>query len=64
MKSIGVDSLVADLRTMDERQVLEVAQYTVEHCDIIRAQLEKRIPDVRAKVLEIFGEIASSGASG
>lgn len=64
MKTLGVESLVADLRTMDERQVLEIAQYAVEHRDNLRAQLEERIPDVHAKALGLFGAIASSGACG
>jgi predicted ATP-dependent Lon-type protease len=64
MGTLGVESLVADLRTMDERQVLEVARYAVEQRRDLRAQLEKRIPDVYAKALEIFREISSSGAVG
>jgi len=60
METLGVESLVADLRTMDERQVLEVARYAVEQRDNLRAKLEKRMPDVYAKSLGLFGEIASS----
>jgi len=64
METLGVESLVADLRTMDERQVLEVVRFAVEHRDNLRAHLEKRIPDVHAKVLGIFGEIACAGLGG
>ena len=64
METLGVESQVADLRTMDKRQVLEVARFAVEHRDNLRAQLEKRIPDVYEKVLGIFEEIACSDAGG
>lgn len=64
METLGVESLVADLRTMNERQVLEVAQYAVVHRESLRAQLEKRLPDVYARVLGIFREIACSDAGG
>ena len=64
MATFGASSQVADLRTMDKHQVLEIVRYAVDHCDDLRAQLERRIPDAHTKALELFGEIARSGARG
>ena len=64
METLGADSQVADLRTMNKRQVLEVVRYAVEHRDNLRSQLQKRIPEVHAMALGIFGEIACSRIGG
>jgi colanic acid/amylovoran biosynthesis protein len=61
MGTMGMESLVADLKTMDERQVLDVVQNAVEHRDELRSQLEHRIPKVRERALGVFGEIARDG---
>lgn len=52
--SIGMEKLVIDLCAYDNKSVIEVVDRAYEHRLEFRAQLEAKMPTVRASVLELF----------
>jgi len=58
METIGVDDHVADPRSMDQGQVLAVIEKAYQEREQIKKHLEQKMPEVRAKVLNLFKEIA------
>jgi len=58
METVGMDPYVADPRTMDAEEILAVVDKTWSERDAIKAQLEKKMPEVRERVLNLFKEIA------
>ena len=60
METIGVESYVGDLRTMDESAIIGIVDRAWDDKDDIRRKLEKKMPEVRARVLNLFGEIAEA----
>jgi colanic acid/amylovoran biosynthesis protein len=57
METIGVESYVADPRTMDENEILGIVDRTWTEKDVIRERLESKMPEVKARVLNLFKEI-------
>jgi polysaccharide pyruvyl transferase WcaK-like protein len=60
METIGVESYVADPRTMDEHEILRTVNRAWADKDNIRRHLEGKIPEVKARVLNLFKEIAAT----
>jgi len=60
METIGVDSYVADARTMDEGEILSIADRAWAEKDKIRRHLEGKIPEVKARILRIYEEAAAT----
>ncbi len=59
MQTIGVDELVADPRRMNKKEIMNVVTRTFEQRDYLRLQLSLKIPQVKARVLNLFKEINS-----
>ncbi len=57
MDSIGVGNLVADPREMEEQEILGVINKAYAERDIISNHLERTMPDVKKRVLNLFAEI-------
>jgi colanic acid/amylovoran biosynthesis protein len=60
MGTIGVESYVADPRTMNENEIMDRVDKAWIQRDVIRRHLEKKIPEVKARVLGLFKEIEAS----
>lgn len=60
METIGVESYVADPRAMDEREILRIVDRAWAERNDIRRQLESKMPQVKTRVLNLFGEIAEA----
>ena len=58
METIRVDDYVADPRSMDQGQILAVIERAYQEREQIKKHLEQKMPEVRAKVLNLFKEIA------
>lgn len=61
METIGFESLVADPRQMERREILERLANIYERREIIRQELELDIPPVQRHVLALFGDIQVPG---
>ena len=60
METIGVGKYVADLRTMSKEEIFRIIDKAwVERAEI-REHLEQKMPEVKARVLSLFEEIARS----
>ena len=58
METIGVGKYVADLRTMSKEEIFRIIDKAwVERAEI-REHLEQKMPEVKARVLSLFEEIA------
>jgi polysaccharide pyruvyl transferase WcaK-like protein len=57
MKTIGVESYIVDPRTMKEREILHTVDRTWTERDSIRQHLKSKMPEVKARVLNLFKEI-------
>ena len=60
MSAIGVDSIVADARALDEPQLLEFVEKALDGRAAIRERLEQRMPEVKSRVLNLFVEPSGS----
>jgi len=58
METIGVESYVADPRTMDEREILSIVDRAWGERDNNRRHLEGKIPEVKTRILNLFKEVA------
>ncbi|NWF55910.1 MAG: polysaccharide pyruvyl transferase family protein, partial [Syntrophaceae bacterium] len=58
METIGVDEYVADPRTMDQGEIMAVIEKAYGEREQIKNHLERKMPEVRTKVLNLFKEIA------
>jgi polysaccharide pyruvyl transferase WcaK-like protein len=54
MHSIGIESLVVDPRRMDQEQILNVIEEAYERRADLRQQLERKMPQVKEAVLNLF----------
>ena len=61
MDTLGANPQVADLRRMDEEEIVNIVARAFEHRRFTRQQLEQKIPVVKERVLRLFGEIAAVG---
>ncbi|MGH9681752.1 MAG: polysaccharide pyruvyl transferase family protein [Candidatus Acidiferrales bacterium] len=62
MSAIGVDSIVADARKLDGPQLVEFVENALDGRAAIHERLRERIPEVQARVLNLF--TAPSGSAG
>lgn len=60
MKTIGVESCVADPRTMDEPEILHRVDRTWEDRDRLRQHLESKMSEVKVRLPNLFKEIEDS----
>jgi colanic acid/amylovoran biosynthesis protein len=60
METIGVESSVADLRTMGEKEIMGVFDKAWSERDNIRRHLESKMPEVKAEVLNLFKDIVET----
>jgi polysaccharide pyruvyl transferase WcaK-like protein len=58
METIGVDEYVADPRTMEQGEIMAVIEKAYGEREQIKTHLERKMPEVRTKVLNLFKEIA------
>ena len=58
-ESIGVEELVLDLRKHDHKYILETLDQAYEQREYFRAQLQKKMPSVRASILGLFAKIGA-----
>lgn len=56
--SVGMDELAIDLRGLHKKSVIEVVDQAYERRFELRAQLEAKIPAVRASVLGLFSQLS------
>lgn len=56
MKSVGAEELVADARKMTEEQLLGAIDTSFDRRDEIREKLQRRMPEVKRRILALFGE--------
>jgi colanic acid/amylovoran biosynthesis protein WcaK/AmsJ len=56
MSAIGVDSIVADARALDEAQILDFVEKAWDGRGAVRERLSERIPEVQSRVLNLFVE--------
>ena len=61
MDTLESDLPVADARTMDEAEILNLVSQAFKRRNAIRRQLEQKIPVVRKRVLGLFDEVAVAG---
>ena len=54
MRAIGVDSIVADARKLDEQELLKFIENSLDNRAAIREQLNRRLPEVKSRVLNLF----------
>jgi len=54
MKTVGVEGLVADARKIDQEEVLWIVNQAYEQRAQLRQQLERKMPEVRETVLNLF----------
>lgn len=57
MQTIGVESLVADPRKNEKEEIMNIINEAFDHRDMIRAQLEQKMPQVKNTVLNLFALI-------
>lgn len=62
MGTIGIESLVADPRTMRMEEIVRIVDRAYDQRLLIRSQLERKIPQVKAAVLNLFSELEAVGA--
>lgn len=61
MQSLRVECLVADPRTMDEREILQITGSAFERRAELRFELELRIPELKRRTIELFSELDDFG---
>jgi polysaccharide pyruvyl transferase WcaK-like protein len=54
MRTLGIDSIVADARTQTISQILDVIGQSYDHREAIRRELESRMQEVKATILNLF----------
>ncbi len=57
METLGIDSIVADARTQTTSEILDGIGQTFDRREAIRRQLESRMPEVKATVLNLFSGV-------
>lgn len=57
LQTLGVDSLVADARQMDDDSIVKAVAHSYDHRSSIRQRLEHKIPLVKEMVLRLFADI-------
>jgi colanic acid/amylovoran biosynthesis protein len=57
METIGVASIVADIRRLTASEVLKVVEQSLDNRAAIRQQLEQKMPEVKSSVLNLFVDL-------
>jgi colanic acid/amylovoran biosynthesis protein WcaK/AmsJ len=60
MQTLGVDRLVVDPRNTNEKEILKALSSAYKERDAIRRELERRMPEVRKTVLNLFAFLSPS----
>ena len=60
MGAIGVDSIVADARKLDENEMLAFIENTLDERAAIRERLARQMPEVKSRVMNLFVEQSDS----
>ncbi len=60
MAAIGVDSIVADARKLDEREMLKFIENSLDARAAIRERLARQMPEVKSRVLNLFVDSSDS----
>jgi polysaccharide pyruvyl transferase WcaK-like protein len=59
MQTIGVEELVADPRRLEKEEILGIIDKAFDKRDVLKGHLERTMPQVKEKVLHLFGEIGA-----
>ena len=54
MRTVGVDSIVADMRRLDAAGILAVIESSMDNRSAIHLRLERKMSEVRSRVLNLF----------
>jgi colanic acid/amylovoran biosynthesis protein len=54
MQSVGLESLVADPRTMSQEQILRIVDFAYDHRTLLREQLSHQMPEIKQSILNMF----------
>ena len=54
MAAIGADSIVADARKLDEKELLQFIENTLDARAAIRERLARQMPEVKSRVMNLF----------
>jgi len=57
LQTLGVDSLVADARHMDDDSIVNAVAHSYDHRSSIRQRLDHKIPLVKERVLRLFADV-------
>src|SRR5260370_38650050 len=57
LQTLGVDSLVADARHMDDDSIVNAVAHSYDHRSSIRQRLDHKIPLVKGRVLRLFAYV-------
>jgi colanic acid/amylovoran biosynthesis protein len=60
MGAIGVDSIVADARKLDEKEMLGFIENTLDERATIRERLARQMPEVKSRVMNLFVDPSDS----
>jgi hypothetical protein len=60
METIGVESYVANPRTMDEREILSAVDRAWAEKENIGQQLRRKVPEVKARAMNLFKEVLAT----
>jgi len=64
MGAIGVDSIVADARKLDERELLKFIETSLDGRAAIRERLSRQMPEVKSQVLNLFVNPSDASRNG
>jgi polysaccharide pyruvyl transferase WcaK-like protein len=56
METVGLESLVADPRTMNNQQILAIVEKAYAERDAIREQLLHSMPEIKRTILNMFAD--------
>lgn len=62
-ETIGLEDLVADMRTLDEKQIYDKVRMVLDDRERIVDTLKRKIPEVQKSILGILGDEAADNAS-
>jgi hypothetical protein len=62
METIGIESMVADARRLSVNEILQMVEESFEHRAITRQILERKIPEVKTAVLNLFSDVPDETA--
>ncbi|MBZ5658897.1 MAG: polysaccharide pyruvyl transferase family protein [Acidobacteriia bacterium] len=63
MGAIGVDSIVADARKLDEQEMLKFIENSLDARAAIRERLARQMPEVKSRVMNLFVDPSDSARS-